>query len=234
MSVFFIADTHFGHANIIKYENRPFTDVSHMTESIIKNWNQAVKKDDKVFHLGDFAFGDKEMITNIVSRLHGHKHLIMGNHDCRNTKWYRDTGFNEVSEFPIIYKEFFMLSHAPLYINENMPYANIFGHVHSSPEYKTVTPQSYCVSIERLGYVPIEFEAMTLAMKNSYPPSPVCDLWDALRCKRMVQSKAEYKRLITQGAITVNGEVKTEMFGELVNVGDVITIGKNRTMTVGK
>ena len=38
MSVFFTADTHFGHSNVIKYDKRPFTDVAEMNEILIKNW----------------------------------------------------------------------------------------------------------------------------------------------------------------------------------------------------
>ena len=40
--VFFTSDTHFNHANIIRFCNRPFKDVSHMNEAIISNWNRVV------------------------------------------------------------------------------------------------------------------------------------------------------------------------------------------------
>ncbi len=42
MKVFFTADTHFGDSNIIRYENRPFSDIEDMDRTIIKNWNDAV------------------------------------------------------------------------------------------------------------------------------------------------------------------------------------------------
>ncbi len=161
MSVFFIADTHFGHTNIIEYENRPFQSVKDMNEHMIRSWNGQVNHQDKVFFLGDFGIGDKEYLSQIVVRLKGRKHMIMGNHDKgRTVKWWLDAGFHEVSEFPIIYKDFYMLSHEPLYVNRNMPYANIFGHVHSNPAYQTCTSQTYCVSTERLNYKPIDFETL--------------------------------------------------------------------------
>ncbi|MFR0986288.1 MAG: hypothetical protein ACLSFZ_06955 [Frisingicoccus sp.] len=50
---------------------------------------------------------------------------------------------------------FWILSHEPLYINENMPYANIFGHVHGNPTYKDFCRQSICVCVERTDYRPI-------------------------------------------------------------------------------
>lgn len=55
--VFFTSDTHFNHANIIRFCNRPFKDVSHMNEAIISNWNRVVGPEDIVFHLGDFCLG---------------------------------------------------------------------------------------------------------------------------------------------------------------------------------
>ena len=51
---FFTSDTHFNHANIIKFCNRPFKDVEQMNDVMIANWNGVIGKDDTVFHLGDY------------------------------------------------------------------------------------------------------------------------------------------------------------------------------------
>ncbi len=42
--IYFIADTHFNHANIIKYCNRPFKNICEMNEYIIKSGIQLLKK----------------------------------------------------------------------------------------------------------------------------------------------------------------------------------------------
>jgi calcineurin-like phosphoesterase family protein len=82
MSTFFTSDTHFGHANIIKYCDRPFGSVGEMDEAMIENWNARVHRDDTVYHLGDFAFGcDYEHAVKCYSRLKGNIHFILGNHD---------------------------------------------------------------------------------------------------------------------------------------------------------
>ena len=94
---------------------------------------------------------------NICKSLNGKKILVMGNHDEHTPNWYRECGFEEVSRFPVIYENFWILSHEPMYVNTNMPYANIFGHIHSNPIYKTVSNQSACVSVERIDYRPVEF-----------------------------------------------------------------------------
>lgn len=165
-NTFFIADTHFYHENIIKYENRPFKSIEEMTEVLVENWNSKVNKDDKVFMLGDFAFHPKIHINELVPRLKGNKVLIIGNHDCVSVRAYMDSGFKEVYKYPIIFEKFWMLSHEPLYINDNMPYANIFGHVHSNPEYADYSPQSICVSVERkhMNYYPISFDEVKSLM----------------------------------------------------------------------
>ena len=102
MSVYFIADTHFGHKNIIEYENRPFGNVEEMDKVLIKNWNNTVSKADTVFMLGDFSFYGKEKTMNICQSLNGKKILVMGNHDKHTPNWYRECGFEEVSRFPLI------------------------------------------------------------------------------------------------------------------------------------
>jgi len=79
--IFFTADTHFGHKNIIKYSYRPFSSVTEMEETIVHNWNSRVKQDDTVYHLGDFAFVNKSEKNRLLHRLNGNICLIKGNHD---------------------------------------------------------------------------------------------------------------------------------------------------------
>lgn len=165
MNTFFIADTHFGHKAIIDYENRPYCSVEEMDEALIANWNSVVKKQDKVYLLGDLSFyGDKET-EKIVHRLKGMKYLVLGNHDKTNVNVYYDMGFHRVYDCSIILDEFWMLSHAPLYINGHMPYANIFGHVHARKQYTDFSEQSFCVSVERINYTPITFDAIKASMR---------------------------------------------------------------------
>jgi calcineurin-like phosphoesterase family protein len=85
MTVWFTADTHFGHLNLIEYCNRPFINTDEMDEKLIDNWNSLVTPKDTVWHLGDFAFGKGvtvERVAAIYERLHGNKYFIEGNHDA--------------------------------------------------------------------------------------------------------------------------------------------------------
>lgn len=154
--VYFTADTHFSDENIILYENRPFENAVKMDRELILKWNGIVSNNDTVYILGDFGAQGSESL--LLSQLKGEKYLVKGNHDSNTNAYYREAGFKEVYDFPIITREFWILSHEPLYVNENMPYANIFGHVHNSPLYKTYSRHHYCVSVERTNYAPISFD----------------------------------------------------------------------------
>ena len=158
MSVFFIADTHFDDDNIRRYENRPFENTAQMNEAMIRNWNRIVTPSDKVYFLGDVG------ADSYVARLNGIKYLVKGNHDTASNDHYREIGFAEVYDLPVIYDSYWILSHEPLYINRNMPYANIFGHVHANPAYRDISSRSYCVSVERISYTPVPLERIRTAI----------------------------------------------------------------------
>ncbi len=154
MNTFFIADLHFDDENIMNYESRPFKTVSEMNEKIIENWNSVVGDEDRVYLLGDI--GNEKY----VSRLNGIKYLVKGNHDTFDSSYYREHGFAEVYDLPVIFEGFWMLSHEPLYVNRNMPYANIYGHVHANPNYNTCSSHGYCVSAERINYTPVTLDVV--------------------------------------------------------------------------
>lgn len=161
--IYFIADTHFGDDSIRKYENRPFQDIQEMNLFLMKSWNDIVNPEDEVYLLGDFS---ESKCENILASLSGVKYLIKGNHDTNTNEYYRKIGFLEVYDKPIILESFWILSHKPLYVCENMPYANIFGHVHNSPIYNTYSQQHYCVSVERIGYKPCSFDIIKKTIKE--------------------------------------------------------------------
>jgi calcineurin-like phosphoesterase family protein len=160
--VFMTADQHFGNDAIILYENRPFTNADEMDRALIRNWNAVVGKGDTVFVLGDFALAPRLKVASIVARLHGRKILVMGNHDRRKTiHWWNGVGFFRVYDYPIIYEDFFILSHEPAYLNEAMPYANLHGHLHA----KRLSLRSYVnMSVENWDYAPVDFEEVKKAL----------------------------------------------------------------------
>jgi calcineurin-like phosphoesterase family protein len=108
MTVWFTADLHLGHANIIGYSCRPFHDVDAMNEALVARWNECVAPQDTVWVLGDVALGHIEDSLAHVGRLAGRKRLLAGNHDrCwaghgrRAEEWaerYLQAGFDEIHQ----------------------------------------------------------------------------------------------------------------------------------------
>ncbi len=149
----FISDTHFGHVNILEYEkeHRPFSCLEDMHEALVDNWNSVVSKFDKVYHLGDFCFGRKNI--EIAARLNGNKRLIMGNHDVYGAQEY-------LKYFKSVHGVMFwntgVLSHMPIY-NETAMMFNLHGHLHSR---KLDNPMYVNVSCEQNNLTPINADAI--------------------------------------------------------------------------
>ena len=119
--IWFTSDHHFGHYNIIKHCDRPFTGVHEMNMIMQDLWNDRVKDDDVVYYLGDFAM--KPYLVDIgVPQLKGHKTLVVGNHDkcfkfkVEHVERYKKAGFEIITDQINLYvpdKFKAILSHFP-------------------------------------------------------------------------------------------------------------------------
>lgn len=160
--VFFTADTHFDHANILKYCGRPFKDVHEMNEELIKRWNAKVGKDDVVYHLGDVTFGGVLNLDAIIQRLNfGYMHVIKGNHDYNFAKWYREAQpknvhlYNSYLETKIDGQEFTLCHYALRVFNKSHHGAyHLYGHSHGTlPD--DPNSRSFDVGVDCHNYEPI-------------------------------------------------------------------------------
>jgi len=130
-STWIIADTHFFHANIGQYCDRP----EDWQDLILENWNRLIQPGDIVFHLGDLALGKKEDTEALVPLLNGKLYLMRGNHDRRGKAFYDKLGITLVPDpFQMITSKELCLffSHRPI-----MPLEpgvlNLHGHTHNNP-----------------------------------------------------------------------------------------------------
>lgn len=167
MKVYFTSDTHFGHANIIKYSNRPFADVMEMDETLIRLWNAAVGPKDVVYHLGDFSLGTPDHLRRIRSRLNGVIHLILGNHDSAAMK-ARDC-FETVREVAAVKVDGrkLWLSHYAHRVWDKSHHGvyHLYGHSHGSlPD--DPHSRSFDVGVDCHHYAPVSFERVEEIMSG--------------------------------------------------------------------
>ncbi len=167
--VFFTADTHFYHANIIEFCHRPFRSVDDMNETLIANWNKVVGADDIVFHLGDFCLGDSAKWNRLLDRLNGKIYLILGNHDLRNfRKSYAERFESVAMQMHIeVDKQKICLNHYPFlcYDGSNVGVWQLFGHVHTNKNntsndaarLKMLFPTQYDVGVDNNDFTPASY-----------------------------------------------------------------------------
>jgi calcineurin-like phosphoesterase family protein len=179
-AVFLTSDTHFGHTGVCRFTNsdgskmRPWTDPDEMDEEMVKRWNDRVRPNDKVYHLGDVVINRKAL--KIMSRLNGDKVLIRGNHDIFRDDEYRQY-FRELRAYHVM--NGMILSHIPIHTESLGRFGtNIHGHLHANRvmkkvwvdkvsihdprpyiiEEEVVDPRYHCVCVEQTDYTPILFE----------------------------------------------------------------------------
>lgn len=168
-NTWFIADTHFGHANIIEYEKRPFESVEDMDRAMIENWNSIVGKEDLLYHLGDVAFHKKDRIREILKELHGIKICIRGNHDLAPGKMM-SLGFHACLEsaYLRVGSHDCFISHEPLQLSA----ANVWqlhGHVHSMWKVRAID-RKICLSVENWHYKPVSANELASIMDRAKNP----------------------------------------------------------------
>jgi calcineurin-like phosphoesterase family protein len=165
MNTWFTSDTHYNHANIIRYSKRPFSSVDDMNGALIANYNAVVRSSDNVYILGDMLLGDEAVADRILSKLNGRKHLVFGNHDRmlrKNKKllaehfiWAKDMAEIKIGEQNIV------LNHYSMRVWNKSHYGayQLYGHSHGSL-YDDPSLLSMDVGVDPNGYYPISFDSV--------------------------------------------------------------------------
>ena len=133
----YIGDWHYDHANILHYDNRPFTSVYEMNDALVVNWNHVTAPGDTVDIVGDMFWGGPAQALPVLKELNGQKILIRGNHDHflnSETKKCFD-GIYELHKVKDGDRHV-VLCHFPMSSFENMfqGWYHLYAHVHTSFE----------------------------------------------------------------------------------------------------
>lgn len=135
---FYISDWHYGHENILSFDNRPFKNINEMNQTLVERWNSVVSPGDIVYVLGDMFWCKMDEAIPILNRLHGQKFLIKGNHDrCNDGRFIKK--FVKVTEYLEVEDNGrkVVLCHYPIPCFKNHYYGwiHLYGHVHNSFEH---------------------------------------------------------------------------------------------------
>lgn len=176
---YYISDTHFGHFNIIKHCNRPFSSAEEMDKIMIENWNFKVSKNDTVFILGDFAFSKASPIE-YLKKLNGQKNIIVGNHDYDITKrrmaYINSKIFNNICNYLEIKDNLngkvvkIIMSHYPM-VEWNGFYKgtlHLYGHIHNNANNEGFKIMSKIDHAYNVGADILDFTPRTLAEVIKY------------------------------------------------------------------
>jgi calcineurin-like phosphoesterase family protein len=141
---------------------RPWDHPDEMDEEMFRRWNETVRPNDKVYHLGDVVINRKALKT--LGRLNGDKVLIKGNHDIfrldEYTQYFRDIRAYHVMNGLI-------LSHIPIHEESIARFGcNIHGHLHDRrvmmTKHKgakpTIDPRYFSACVEQHDFRPVLFE----------------------------------------------------------------------------
>lgn len=137
--IYYTADQHFGHANIIKHCNRPFETVDEMDAYLLEQWNSCVRPNDTIYILGDLFFRNVVPADAYLSKLHGKKHLIQGNHDKdwmkkTDLKWHFESVSNMLEMNDGSYK--MTLCHYPMMTWNGVANGryHVYAHIHNNTD----------------------------------------------------------------------------------------------------
>lgn len=172
-TTFLISDTHFGHRGVCKFlrddgsKLRPWDTPEEMDEALIKNWNETVRPNDAVYHLGDVVINRRCLPT--IGRLNGKLTLIRGNHDVFRLEEYAPYFKNILGSHEL---EGMILTHIPIHPNQLDRFgSNVHGHMHAKqvmdPWVRNEPDLRYvCVSVEQTNYRPVSLEEVRAVIKE--------------------------------------------------------------------
>ena len=165
MTVWFTADPHFGHKNIIEYCDRPFSSAGDMDFTLIENWNKVVRPLDTVYLLGDVTFGGPKVVRSYFSQLVGWIRVVPGGHDHNWNKkkevYYSASNtvdiLSDLCTVKVAPKTEIVLCHFPLESWDGAYYDVVHLHGHSHGKSRIVKNR-IDVGVDRWNFTPVSLE----------------------------------------------------------------------------
>ncbi|KQT48773.1 hypothetical protein ASG43_07920 [Aureimonas sp. Leaf454] len=152
--IFFTSDTHFNDPRILRIDRRPFPDLASHDEALVAVWNEVVSHDDEVWHLGDVARGTPAFKDELLARLNGRKHLVIGNNDddatVQSRHWRSVQAYAEI----VVDEARLVLCHYAFRTWNQMGKGSVNLHGHSHGRLKPL-PRQYDVGVDAFPFRPV-------------------------------------------------------------------------------
>jgi calcineurin-like phosphoesterase family protein len=140
-----------------------------MNECLVDNWNEVVKPQDKVYHLGDVYMGGgyaREDTVRLLQSLNGKKRLILGNHDNGKDQILQNA-FQKIDVWRMFPEFGLLLTHVPVHESTlgegrflEKKFLNVHGHIHNN---ESPSVHHQCVCVEHTDYRPVNIEELRIS-----------------------------------------------------------------------
>ncbi len=157
--IYFTSDTHFGDPRVLRIDRRPFSNMEEHDHDLITRWNARIGPQDEVWHLGDFAYWRRDRTPELLARLNGIKHLVIGNNDAATTVmaegWASTQHYAELE----VAGHQLVLCHYPFRTWNRMGKKSINLHGHSHGRLKPM-PRQFDVGVDPRHLQPVSLDEL--------------------------------------------------------------------------
>ncbi|WP_064683265.1 hypothetical protein [Rhizobium bangladeshense] len=157
--IYFTGDTHFGDPRVLRLDRRPFPNMVEHDVTLIQIWNETINPDDEVWHLGDVMSARAGSCDELLAKLNGRKHLIVGNNDPATTTG--SSGWDSVQHYAEIRHDghHLILCHYAFRTWNQMAKKSINLHGHSHGRLKPL-PRQFDVGVDAQGLRPVTLDVI--------------------------------------------------------------------------
>lgn len=162
---FFTADEHYGHANSIKHNARPFSNVNEMNEELVCRHNEVVNQKDVTIHTGDFAWANNvKQAQEIIKRLNGNHIFLRGSHDRWMNKMFHEIWERRIGKIYVVACHYCLRTWPRSHYNS----WHVYGHSHGRLE---PVGKSWDVGVDNNNFYPVSFDQLAKIMEKR-PDNP--------------------------------------------------------------
>ena len=190
--IYFTADTHFGHANVLNFTERPYRSIEQMNRALVNNINSRVGLRDELYILGDFGYklGIQEQAAIREAIFCRNVHLVLGNHDHKWDTPGWDKVFileRDICQVKLSGGRRFICCHYPMVDWPGLSRGSIHlhGHIHSRPSYNEWNREMrllrYDVGVDANDMAPVsEEEILAFFAGVEHRHRATRDTWEAV------------------------------------------------------